>query len=58
MTGHMALMFFYSLLCALFFSHFWKQGRKDVMNMFFKIMVYMMIGGVLTAWVIFPFPLK
>jgi len=58
MTSHLVLMFFYSLLCALFFSHFWKREKKDIIRMFIKIMVYMMIGGIVTAWVMFPFPLK
>ncbi len=58
MTSHLALMVYYSLLCALFFSHFWKRGKKDVLWMFLKIMGYMMIGGILTAWVLYPFPLK
>ena len=58
MTSHLALMFFFSVLCALFFSHFWQHEKKGIVKMFIKIMVYMMIGGILTAWFLYPFPLK
>jgi NADH:ubiquinone oxidoreductase subunit 2 (subunit N) len=57
MTSHLALMALYALLCALFFSHYWRRGPKDVRRMFIKILAYMMLGGIVTAWVLYPLPL-
>ncbi len=58
MKNHIFLMFFYSLLCALFFSHYWAKGKKDVIKMFLKIMAYMILGGLATAWILYFFPPK
>jgi NADH:ubiquinone oxidoreductase subunit 2 (subunit N) len=57
MTSHLALMALYSLLCALFFSHYWRRGAQEVRRMFLKILAYMMLGGIVTAWVLYPLPL-
>jgi len=56
MTSHLALMLLYSLLCALFFSHYWRREPRGIRLMFLKILAYMMLGGILTAWVLYPFP--
>lgn len=58
MKNHIFLMFYFALLTSLFFSHYWAKGKKEVLKEFLKLMVYMIIGGIATAWVLYFFPLK
>lgn len=58
MKNHIFLMFYFAVLCSLFFSHYWAKGKKEVIKEFLKLMGYMIIGGILTAWVLYFFPPK
>lgn len=58
MKNHIFLMFYYALLCSLFFSHYWANGKKAVIKEFLKLMAYMIIGGIATAWFLYFFPIK
>lgn len=51
-------MFYFALLASLFFSHYWAKGKKEVLKEFLKLMAYMIIGGIATAWLLYFFPIK
>lgn len=54
----MALMFFYALAVALFFSLLWKDSRAERIRSFLLIFCSLFIGGIALGWLMFPFPLK
>lgn len=54
----MALMFFYALAVALFFSLLWKSERRDRIRSFLIIFCSLFLGGIALGWLMFPFPVK
>lgn len=54
--SHFGLLVLYSLLVSLFFSGLWRRGRKEQVRLFLQIFLGMVGGGLLLAWLMFPFP--
>jgi cytochrome bd-type quinol oxidase subunit 2 len=54
---HMALMFLYAFLVALFFALLWKQERAERIRSFLLIFCSLFFGGIALGWLMFPFPL-
>lgn len=58
LRNHIVLMFLYALATALFFTLLWKSGRTERIRFFLFVFLSLFAGGIVLAWVMFPFPLK
>jgi Na+/proline symporter len=56
MLSHFLLMVLYALLVSLFFSLLWRRGRREQIKLFLQIFIGMVGGGLLVAWLMYPFP--
>lgn len=56
MLSHFLLMVLYALIVSLFFTLLWRRERKDQIRLFLQIFVGMVLGGLLVAWLMYPFP--
>jgi hypothetical protein len=54
--SHLLLMIVYALLVSLFFATLWRRDRKKQVRLFLKIFLCMVVGGIVFAWLMFPFP--
>ncbi len=49
-------MFLYALIVSLYFSLLWRRDRKSQVKLFLQLLVGMVGGGLLLAWLMYPFP--
>jgi cytochrome bd-type quinol oxidase subunit 2 len=56
MLSHFFLMVLYALLVSLFFTALWKRERKEQIRLFLQLFLGMVGGGLLVAWLMYPFP--
>ena len=56
MLSHFLLMVLYALLVSAFFSLLWRRGRREQIKLFLQIFIGMVGGGLLVAWLMYPFP--
>lgn len=56
MLSHFLLMVLYALIVSLFFTLLWRRGRKEQIKLFLQIFLGMVLGGLLVAWMMYPFP--
>jgi hypothetical protein len=56
MLSHFLLMVLYALLVSLFFALLWRRGRREQVKLFRQIFLRMVGGGLLVAWLMYPFP--
>ncbi|HEX3129801.1 MAG TPA: hypothetical protein VH394_20870 [Thermoanaerobaculia bacterium] len=56
MLSHFFLMVLYSLVVSLFFTLLWRRERKDQVKLFLQLFLGMVGGGLLVAWLMYPFP--
>jgi len=56
MLSHFLLMVLYALLVSLFFTLLWRRGRREQIKLFLQIFLGMVLGGLLVAWMMYPFP--
>jgi hypothetical protein len=54
--SHFLLMVVYAFLLSVFFSALWRRERRDQVVLFVQLFVGMVGGGLLVAWLMFPFP--
>jgi hypothetical protein len=54
--SHFLLMVLYALLVSLFFTLLWRRERKEQVKLFLQLFLGMVGGGLLAAWLMFPFP--
>jgi uncharacterized membrane protein YfcA len=54
--SHFLLMVLYALIVSLFFTLLWRRERKDQIRLFLQIFLGMVVGGLLVAWLMYPFP--
>lgn len=54
--SHFLLMVLYSLLVSVFFAALWRRTPRDQVTLFLQLFVGMVIGGLLIAWLMYPFP--
>jgi hypothetical protein len=58
LRNHIVLMFIYALATAVFFSLLWKEERRERIRSFVLVFSSLFIGGIIVAWLMFPFPKK
>ncbi|HKV07500.1 MAG TPA: hypothetical protein VJ725_05120 [Thermoanaerobaculia bacterium] len=56
MLSHFFLMVLYALLVSLFFTALWRRERKEQIRLFLQLFLGMVGGGLLVAWLMYPFP--
>ena len=54
--SHFLLMVTYALLVALFFAVMQRRRRRDQLRLFLQLFLGMVVGGLLLAWIMYPFP--
>ena len=58
LRNHIVLMFLYAVATGIYFALLWKEDRKEQIKFFLLIFCSLFFGGIVLAWVMFPFPLK
>lgn len=56
MLSHFLLMVAYALIVSLFFTLLWRRERREQIKLFLQIFLGMVGGGLLVAWLMYPFP--
>ena len=56
MPSHVLLMVLYALLTSTFFALLWRREPRERWKLFLQIFAGMVGGGLLLAWLMFPFP--
>ncbi|HEV2846458.1 MAG TPA: hypothetical protein VG477_16510 [Thermoanaerobaculia bacterium] len=56
MLSHFLLMVLYALIVSLFFTLLWRRERHEQIKLFLQIFLGMVGGGLLVAWLMYPFP--
>lgn len=54
--SHFLLMVVYAFLVSVFFSLLWRRERREQVKLFLQIFLGMVAGGLLIAWLMYPFP--
>ena len=58
LRNHVLLMLFYATACGVFFSLLWKTARAERIRFFFRVFISLFVGGIVLAWVMYPFPIR
>ncbi len=58
LSDHVVLMFVYAVMAGAFFALLWRTERRERIRMFLLIAGSLFIGGVVIAWMMYPFPIK
>ena len=56
MLSHFFLMVLYAFLVSVFFALLWRSEPRDRAKLFLQIFLGMVVGGLLVAWLMYPFP--
>lgn len=56
MLSHLGLMLLYALLVSVFFAALWRREPRDQMRLFVQLFLGMVVGALLIAWLMYPFP--
>jgi hypothetical protein len=54
--SHFFLMVVYALLVSVFFTTLWRRGRRQQTLLFLQLFLGMVVGGLVVAWLMYPFP--
>lgn len=54
--SHFFLMVLYALIVSLYFTLLWRRERKDQIRLFLQLFLGMVGGGLLVAYLMYPFP--
>ena len=57
LRNHMVLMFIYAVATGIYFALLWKNTREEQIRFFLLVFCSLFIGGIVLAWVMYPFPL-
>jgi hypothetical protein len=49
-------MVVYAVLLSVFFAVLWRRKRRDQVVLFLQLLAGMVGGGLLVAWLMYPFP--
>jgi hypothetical protein len=55
-VSHFLLMVVYALLTGAFFALLWRPEARERRKLFLKIFLWMVGGGLVLAWIMYPFP--
>jgi hypothetical protein len=55
-VSHFLLMVAYALLISTFFAVLWRRQRRDQLRLFLQLFLSLVVGGLVVAWLMYPFP--
>ncbi len=55
-VNHVLLMTLYALIVSTFFAFLWRRSVKARLRLFLQLLVGLLGGGILLAWLMYPFP--
>jgi cytochrome bd-type quinol oxidase subunit 2 len=55
-VSHFLLMVVYALIVSFFFTLLWRRERKEQIKLFLQLFLGMVGGGLLVAYLMYPFP--
>jgi hypothetical protein len=58
LRNHLVLMFIYAVATGIYFALLWKNTRTERIRFFLLVFCSLFFGGIILAWVMYPFPLK
>ena len=58
LRNHIVLMVLYAIATGVFFTLLWKEGRSERIRFFLFVVIGLVVGGIVLAWVMYPFPLN
>ena len=58
LESHIVLMFVYALASGVFFAFLWRNERKERIRLFLMVFASLFIGGIVLAWLMYPFPIR
>lgn len=56
MLSHFLLMVLYAFIVSMFFTLLWRRERREQVRLFLQLFLGMVGGGLLVAWLMYPFP--
>lgn len=56
MLSHFLLMVLYAFIVSMFFTLLWRRERRERIRLFLQLFLGMVGGGLLVAWLMYPFP--
>ncbi len=56
MLSHFLLMVVYAAIVSLFFALLWRRERRERIVLFVQMFAGMVGGGLVLAWLMYPFP--
>jgi uncharacterized membrane protein YfcA len=54
--SHILLMALYAVQVSVFFAVLWRRTRRDQGKLFLQLVLGMMVGGLVLAWLMYPLP--
>jgi hypothetical protein len=54
--SHVVLMALYAFLVGGFFALLWRRETRSQIRLFLQIFLIMLVGGIVFAWLMYPFP--
>jgi hypothetical protein len=51
-------MFVYALLTGVFFALLWRSEKRERIRLFIIVFSSLFFGGIVIAWLMYPFPMK
>jgi uncharacterized membrane protein YfcA len=54
--SHFLLMVLYALILSVFFAALWRRRLEGQIRLFLQMFLGMVLGGLLLAWLMYPFP--
>jgi len=58
LRNHIVLMVLYAIATGLFFALLWKKERGEQIRFFLFVVIGLVLGGIVLAWAMYPFPLN
>jgi len=58
LRNHIVLMVLYAIATGLFFALLWKKERGYHIRFFLFVVIGLVLGGIVLAWAMYPFPLN
>lgn len=55
-VDHVLLMTMYAFIVSTFFAFLWRATPPARVRLFLQLFVGLMAGGILLAWLMYPFP--
>ncbi len=54
--SHFLLMVLFALMLSTFFAVLWRRDRKEQIRLFLQLLVGMVVGGLVVAWIMYALP--